>query len=368
MTNYSFRILKAQPARTAFTIGGVALCAVLMLFLLSVYRGVADGSVEYIRHNRTDLWVLQENTTNILRGSSILSTGHGNLLREISGIRSVSPLVFFLCSIRKGERGSTVYLTGYDPATGIGAPPLITQGRNIQNDGEIILDRSFAAKSGFHTGDIVTLKGDSLRVVGISVQTNMFVVQYAFVTLRQAQSLIGYPGLVSCYLVQVQEPGTVASMKERIREEIPGLEVYDHDEFLKNNIREMQSGFLPLLYVIAAIGGIVLTTILTLILSISILERRRDFAVMKTLGSTHRFLGGLVYGQGLQISLTGCGAALAFFFPMIRLIEAISPEVSTKTSLEQIAGVFLTVSVMSGVSSLLAARKLARIYTLEAFS
>jgi ABC-type antimicrobial peptide transport system permease subunit len=339
-----------------------------MLFLLSVYRGVADGSVEYIRHNRTDLWVLQENTTNILRGSSILSTGHGNLLREIKGIRSVSPLLFVLSAIRKGGRGSTVYLTGYDPATGIGAPPRIIQGRTIRNDGEIVLDRSFAAKFRFHTGDFVSLKGDSLRVVGISAQTNMFVIQYAFVTLRQAQSLIGYPGLVSCYLVQLQEPQSASSMKERVRDEIPGLEVYDHDEFLGNNIREMQSGFLPLLYVIATIGGIVLTTILTLILSMSILERRMDFAVMKTLGSSHRFLGGLVYGQGLQISLAGCGTALALFFPMIRLIETISPEVSTKTSIEQVAGVFLAVSVMSGVSSFVAARKLGRIYTLEAFS
>ena len=46
MTNYSLHILKAQPLRSALTVGGIALCAVLMLFLLSVYRGVADGSVE----------------------------------------------------------------------------------------------------------------------------------------------------------------------------------------------------------------------------------------------------------------------------------------------------------------------------------
>jgi len=51
----------------ALTIGGVSLCIVLMFFLLAVYRGVADGSVEYIRRNKADLWVLQRNATNILR-------------------------------------------------------------------------------------------------------------------------------------------------------------------------------------------------------------------------------------------------------------------------------------------------------------
>jgi putative ABC transport system permease protein len=368
MTNYSFHILKAQPLRTALTVGGIALCTVLMLFLLSIYRGVADGSVEYIRHNKTDLWVLQENATNVLRGSSILSTGHGTLLREINGVRSVSPILFLLSTVRKGERGSTVYLTGYDPSTGVGAPPILVQGRHVQNDGDIVLDRSFAEKLGFRLGDCITLKGDSLHVVGISAQTNMFVVQYAFVTLRQAQAQVGYPGLVTCYLVSLHDPGMLAVLKARIREEIPGLEVYDHQEFLRNNIHEMQSGFLPLLYTIAVIGAIVLTTILTLILSMNILERRKDFAVMKTLGSPRRFLDGLVYGQGLTISFAGFGGALVLFYPMIILIEAISPEVSTQSSPGQIVGVGLAVSVMSVVSSFLAVRRLKRIYPMEVFS
>jgi len=173
---------------------------------------------------------------------------------------------------------------------------------------------------------------------------------------------------VTCYLVKVHDPSTIAAIRERIRDELPGLEVYDHEEFLRNNIREMQSGFLPLLYTIAAIGGIVLTTILSLILSINILERRKDFAVMKTLGSPWRFLRGLIFKQGLQISSAGCIVALVLFFPVVRLIERLAPEVSTKTSLEQISGVVLAVWGMSLFSSLLAVRRVRRIYTLEAFS
>lgn len=52
----------------------------------------------------------------------------------------------------------------------------------------------------------------------------------------------------------------------------------------------MESGILPLLYVIALIGAVVLTVILSLLLSINILKRRKDFAVMKTLGSPQRYL------------------------------------------------------------------------------
>jgi hypothetical protein len=85
---YSIRILLSQPLRFLLTIGGIGLCIVLILFLLGVYRGVEVGSVEYIRKNKTDLWVLQSGTNNILRATSILSTSHGYV------IRSHVPIIF----------------------------------------------------------------------------------------------------------------------------------------------------------------------------------------------------------------------------------------------------------------------------------
>ena len=74
MISYSAKILTGQPLRLAITVAGISLCIVLMLFLLAAYHGVADGSVDYIRKNRSDLWVLSSNAWNILRGSSILLT------------------------------------------------------------------------------------------------------------------------------------------------------------------------------------------------------------------------------------------------------------------------------------------------------
>ena len=47
----------------------------------------------------------------------------------------------------------------------------------------------------------------------------------------------------------------------------------------------MESGIIPLLFIVTLISAIVLTAILSLILSVSILEKRRDFAIMKALGS-----------------------------------------------------------------------------------
>jgi hypothetical protein len=76
----------------------------------------------------------------------------------------------------------------------------------------------------------------------------------------------------------------------------------------------------------------------------------------------------LIFEQGLQVSTAGCSVALTLFFPIVRLIEAVSPEVSTKTSVGQIAAIVLAVWGMSFFSSLLALGRVRRIYSLEAFS
>ncbi len=165
----------------------------------------------------------------------------------------------------------------------------------------------------------------------------------------------------------MEEGKDILKVSEEVREELPGLEVYDHETFLGNNIREMQSGFLPFIYTIAVIGVVVLTAILSLLLSVNILEKRKDFAVMKTLGSSKGFLSRLIIGQALIISFAGSIVALGCFFPMVTLIEKISPEISTKSSIEQILSVVFVAMIMSLVSSFISFQRLRRIYALEAF-
>jgi len=364
---YALRILRSQPLRLALTIGGVSLCIVLMLFLLSTYNAVADGSVEYIRRNEADLWVLQRNAWNILRGSSFLTMNQRRVLEDVPGIRSVSPVLLLLSGVKRDDQIATVFLTGFEPG-GLGGPPRLSEGRSVSNDDEIVLDKSFAAKFNFRVGETLQVQDETLKVVGISTGTNAFVIQYAFVTLARAQSLMGFPGIVTCYLVRTGAGADTPKTRSAIEAALPGTQVYDHEQFLRNNIREMQSGLLPFLYTIAAIGVIVLTAILSLLLSINILERRKDFAILKTLGSPQGFLPRLVVQQALVIAAAGSIVALIVFFPMAALIEKLSPELTTKSSVEHIAVVLFAVGAISLLSSLISMQRLRRIYPLEAFA
>ncbi len=368
MDMYAFRTLRGQPLRLALTVGGVASCIVLMLFLLAVYRGAADGSVEYVRRNAADLWVLQKNASNILRGSSLVTAAQAEAVGRVPGVRSVATVLLLLSTLRKDGEARTIFLAGYEPEKALGGPPELARGRAVRTDGEIVLDAAFARKFGFKTGDAVDLQGRRLEVVGLSRGTNAFVIQYAFVTLRLARTLVGIPGLATCFLVTAEAGADADGIRGRIRSGFPALEAYDQREFLAANIREMKSGFLPLLYTVAALGAVVLTVILSLLLSINIMERRKDFAVLKTLGSPLRFLWGLVVRQAVLIATLSALAALLVFFPLAAALESLAPEVSLKSSAGQILAVALAVEVMSLASSLVSIRRLRRVYYLEVFS
>ena len=368
MFTYAYRVLRNQPLRLFFTVAGVSLCVILMLFLLGVYRGIEKGSMEYIRQNKADLWVLQKNSWNVLRGSSLLSSGVGAVLLDTRGVQSASPVLFLLPGVVYGDQISTVYLIGYDPNEPLGAPPAIIIGRGLERDGEIVVDKAFATRMGLTVGDTVRVDEQQLCVVGISTNTNAFVIQYVFVTVHQAQVIAGIPTIVSGYMVRLEEGITAAGGRSSILEELPGLEVYDHQTFVANNLKEMESGMLPLLFIIATIAAVVLTAILSLLLSISILERRKDYAVMKTLGSPGLTLVRSVLGQALMLAIAGSIAGITLYFPMCVAIETLAPEMSPQSSAAQIVAVLVSVGMISLLSSLISMQRLRSIYPLEVFS
>jgi len=350
------------------TVSGVALCVILIHFLLGIYKGVADGSVEYIRSSKTDLWIMQKHTTNILRSTSIIRNNQRGEIEELPGVAYASPLLFIIGSVNVSDGPKTAYIIGYDSEKNLGGPPSIHQGRGIQADNEIVLDRSFAAKYQLDLGDIVRIKQHKLTVVGLSSGTNMFVLQYVFVTLTEAFKIINFGGIVSCLQVKLKPGANQYQVARSIEHKVPDVVVYGQETFLKNNIEEMESGVLPMLFVIALIGSVVLTAILSLILSINVLERRKDYAVMKALGAPQDFVPKLVIIQSFVLSISGLMLGMLVFFPLMKVVEKIAPEVSVSTSIYHVIIISLGVMFISLISSLYPISKLKQIYPMEVFN
>lgn len=362
----TLRSLLANRLRLTLTVFGVALCVVLMLFLQAVYEGVREGSVEYVRQSPADVWVLQRGQTNVLRGTSMLPAAQAEAIRAVPGVASTAPVLFLMAGVEVEGGRATLYLTGFDPADGRGGPPDLAAGQGPVTDDEIVLDASFAAKHGFEVGDEVRLGDGALTVSGLSRGTNMFVIQYAFTTLARAQRTAGLPGTVSAWLVNLDDGAEAGAVVAALRAQLK-VEAYDHATFVANNVREMESGFLPLLYTIAVIGAVVLTAILSLILSVDVVERRGEFAVMKALGAPGGTVPALVMRQALVLTGLGLALGMLLFLPLVTGIERVAPEVSARVALLPVLGTCLGVLAIGLVSSLIPIHRLRRVYALEVF-
>jgi ABC-type antimicrobial peptide transport system permease subunit len=364
---YVIRILIDKPVRFVLTVTGIAFCIILILFILGIYNGVAEGSIEYIKKTPADIWVLQGNNNNIIRGTSIIPANYVNTISRDSLVESADAVLLFFTNIITKNDSTTVLLTGYTPG-GAGGPPKIVEGREIFNNAEIVLDESFAKKHNLEIGDDIFIQGDVLGIVGISTCTNAIVTQYAFVTLEYAQSIIQLPGLASFFIVKVKSERNIHLVINNITKKFSKkFSLFTNKTFLNNNIREMEAGIVPLFFAIAIIGGIVLAIILSLILSVNILEKRKDLAIMKILGSSQWFLDKLIVFQSLTISITALFFGVAAFFPLLGFIEYVSPEVTARVGVKHILMVSFATILIGLLSSLLACGKTRGIYPLEVF-
>jgi putative ABC transport system permease protein len=359
--------LIGNPGRLALTVAVVGACALLMLFLWSDYEGVNQGAVDYIRRTGADFWVLQRNSTNIIRGSSIMSMSDCQKIRSAAEVESASPVLLLFASASIGARDYTLFLTGYQPEEPMGGPPALAAGRAPTDDGEIVLDSVFARKHRLGIGQTIEIQGADLRIVGLSSGTNAMVIQYAFVTLSRAQATVGFPGLISFVAARVRPGLGEGAAIEALRSQWPGLNFFGNEEFIKNNVQEMQSGFLAFLYIITVMGACVLSIILILLFTLSILEKRKEFVIMKALGAPRGFIPALVFAQAAFLGGAGAALGILLLFPVRAAVRALCPELETGMYPLQIVAVSMAVLAISMFSSVVAARRVSRFYALEAF-
>jgi putative ABC transport system permease protein len=319
------RLLLRNRGGLLVTVFGIAATVALLLFLFGVHDGVKDGSTRYVRTANVDIWVSQKNSDNILKSSSFLPAELATPIGAIDGISVASPLsrVITKADIR-GRRSSTLFLLAFDPVTKVGAPTTLSEGTTDLRRGDIILDRSFVEKYDLALGSTLDIQGRHFRVAGVSEGTNALVSQFGFPRLDDAGELLGLDGVTSFILVRVHDRGARSEVATRIREQFPDLAVHESDDFVRFHEEEMESGVVPVFATAAAFGAVVCAFIVALMLYNSVLERREDYATLKALGASQRFLLRIVIGQAFLATAAGTllgGIILALLTPL--LLEAV---------------------------------------------
>src|SRR4051812_28139864 len=309
-------------------------------------------------------------------------------VREVDGVKLAVGGIFDQGSIlgKKGKpiskHGAPNFITSVLPRSM--SPFNYVKGGPPANDGELALDKFTAERQKFKLGDRIGIAGHgpkrTFKLVGIARYGNVASfggASIAAVTLRDAQILTGNRGRLQSIVAANSAGISDQELKKRIRAVLPGsVDVRTGKEQAAKQSADQKKNFSFLTTILLAFGFIALFVggfIIFNTFSITVAQRTREFAMLRTLGASRRQVLGSVFTEafviGLLASVIGLFAGIGYAKGISALFKAIGVDLPNQGTVIQsrtiivslVVGVVLTVA-----ASLFPAIKATRVAPLEA--
>nr|AHB63592.1 ABC transporter permease [Actinoplanes sp. NAI112] len=245
-------------------------------------------------------------------------------------------------------------------STALADPVTLTAGAAPAGADDVVLDRDTAAAAGATVGDqvtLVTLRGTAeYRLTGIVTWPGAQYEHAVLLTDEHAADLGGDP-----LLALVRVSGDRAAVAKALRAALPGVEVTtdrSHALILDRRTAELSGGSSQFVGLMAAsalgIAGLVIASTL----AVSVQHRRREIALLRTVGATPARVRRLVVGEaafiglfaGLLGGLLGVGlgaAAIRFFAAQGMVADSVRLQLGATPFLAG-TGVAVVVAVLAG--------------------
>jgi putative ABC transport system permease protein len=241
-----------------------------------------------------DRWVLNDNAHGLISNGQLLPQSAVTAISQAPGVARAAGLAVLPQQVAHiGGHTKTVLVLGVEPGS-IG-DPAATSGQTLTGPGQAVAD----TRTGAAVGSQITIGSLSFRVVGQAVNRTMLAGSpIVFIPLRDAQVLaLGGRPLITAVVTRGIPSQVPAGLAVLTTPEI------EHDQLvpLTGAVASINS-FKFLMWVVAAI-------IVAALLYVSALQRVRDFAVLKALGSSSMLLFESLAVQAVVVTLIA--AALA---------------------------------------------------------
>jgi putative ABC transport system permease protein len=354
------RNLFADRRRLAASVVGVGLAVMLILLLNGIWAGIRAQSRIYTDKAGADLYVLQPGVRDLTAGTSSLPMSMLATVKADADVTWAAPIrTAYLIAQLHGRKVAT-YLVGSVPGDRGGAWA-ISAGRAPRTDDEIVLGSALAKRHGLQVGDRLEVFGRQLHVVGIAA-ANGFMMSYVFVTHHALDELSATPNTTSVILIGTNNPTAVA---QRLRAQ--GLNVLTRDQVAKNDVKFATGIFGGPVKLMVGIGLAAGTMIIALTAYTTIIERRREYGIVKAMGATRGRLVGLALLQTLTLAVFGLVAGWLLFLAGRELIISSRPQFSVLLTSDTIAQAAIAAFVMALFAAIIPARRLARLEPADAF-
>jgi len=266
---------------------------------------------EYVERVPADLWVASEGATDFIYAASVLPDGAGDQLGLLPEVDTVSPLIARPLQMRPAgsdpKDAFDIQLVGYDPASELGGPLAVVEGKSPPGPGEVVVDKETRERYGVDIGDRLVRGSQSLTVVGVSSGGDFVFAQVAFVTIETATDFLQLEPDTqrTFFLLTLNDPGQAEALVRRLEAGAPGVSFFTGKEFADATRDRIMSNILPILVVLLAVAFIVGLAVAGLTIYTATVEKSREYGILKAEGFTNGFLYSVVLEQSLVTSAIG---------------------------------------------------------------
>ncbi|MBK9493490.1 MAG: FtsX-like permease family protein [Alphaproteobacteria bacterium ADurb.BinA280] len=366
-----------------FTGFGLGLLIGVTLTMAGVYRGMVDDGRVLLDNSGAHLWVVQKDTLGPYAESSSIPDDLWRGLRSLPAVADAANITYLTMQVAKDKREVRAFVVGI--MAGVpgspGWPPHLVAGRQItRGHYEAVVDEA----SGFKLGDVVRIRRHAYTVVGLTrrmvsssgdpmifiplkdAQEAQFLKDNDAVLMQRRRTSAnpifnrpGIPGLldaviasqatnisVNAVLLRTEQGVDAADVAAPIRR-WKRLTVYDRaqmEDILVGKLIATSSRQIAMFLVILAA---VSAAIVAFIIYTLTMDKIREIAVLKLIGTRNRTIAAMILQQALVLGLLGFivgKIAATFAAPWFPKYVLLMP----KDSLVGLAAV-LTICVLASV-------------------
>ena len=342
---------------------GLGLLIGVTLSMAGIYRGMVEDADVLLKNSGADLWVVQQGTLGPYAEPSSIYEDTYQGISGMPGVARAANITYLTMQVRDNIREMRVMVVGVVPGGPgePGQPDYLVAGRHITaSHYEAVAD----IKAGFGLGDIITIRRNRFRIVGLSRRmVSSGGDPMVFIPLKDAQeaqflkdndALLqqrrrttdnplfnrpGVPGLldaiiasqttnmyVNAVLVQLKpgyRPEVVAKNIQRWKQ----LQVYTQPQMRSILVDKLIATSAKQIGMFLVILSIVSAAIVAFIIYTMTMAKIREIAVLKLIGTKNRVIASMIVQQALGLGAIGfvVGKIIATlwapYFPRYVLLE-----------------------------------------------
>ena len=349
--------LLSDRRRVAVSLLGVGLAVALMLLIQGLWSGTLDRITAYEDNVGAQLFVAEPGTRSFQSDVSAVLPSAEDQIREVPGVQVADGVAARQLILELHGTKMPLTLVGARIG-GLGGPWALEAGRAVTADDEIVIDTGLAADHGYRLGERFELLGVRLEIVGLTPDSRALGNGgYVFVSQATAGLLLGAPDATSFVLVASSNPAAVA----REIESRTGLEALTAEEIARGDrtlYDDTMGSVIRVMLLIAFAAG---TLIAALSVYSSVVDRIREYGIVKALGASRRRLLGIVLAQTGTLALAGGVAGVGLFLAAKAAVGGWLPQFHIEFPASILVAAFVLVTAMALVAAVLPARRLGRL-------